>query len=615
MTMHRPHGTPAPAAPRHTPTAPDRRWPCTALLAALLLAACSSTPLPPWPAKAPAPPPRTAAAPLPPSATPQPGVVVPAPTTRPALAAQPVPMAPPPQAGTLPDLPYSAAVAARFPDPAIRYNTPGLAENRRAFTTNAEIGRWLDQLAETPSRTGTVASVLRLGPSQRGEPITALVLTHAKDTRPDTLLDSKRPTALLIGQQHGDEPAGSEALLVVAQELAHGLLEPLLEQINVVIVPRANPDGAEAGTRTTANGVDMNRDHLLLHTPEARALAMLVRDYRPVVVLDAHEFTVAGRYLQKYNALQRHDALLQYATTANLHEFLTKAAKEWYHEPMVRTLKGQNLSTEWYHTTSTRPDDLRMSMGGVQPDTGRNVNGLKNAVSLLVETRGIGIGRTHIQRRVHTQITAIASALRSTAERATSLEQVRAFVARDTIAQACRDQTVVEAGQTPEQHELTMLDPETGADRVLRVDWNSSLKLRTLKQRARPCGYWLSAEAGEAVERLRLMGLQVLRVAEPGSLLADTFQETAREAGAREDVRGPMANGGIVRTQVTLVRSAIDVPAGSYYVPLNQTLAPLAVAALEPDTQNSYFANRVIGRLEDSARIMGTPSLVFEEMQ
>jgi hypothetical protein len=39
------------------------------------------------------------------------------------------------------------------------------------------------------------------------------------------------------------------------------------------------------------------------------------------------------------------------------------------------------------------------------------------------------------------------------------------------------------------------------------------------------------------------------------------------------------------------------------------------VAALEPDTQNSYFANRVIGRLEDSARIMGTPSLVFEEMQ
>ena len=44
-------------------------------------------------------------------------------------------------------------------------------------------------------------------------------------------------------------------------------------------------------------------------------------------------------------------------------------------------------------------------------DTGRNVNGLKNAVSLLVETRGVGLGRLHIQRRVHTQVTTITSAL------------------------------------------------------------------------------------------------------------------------------------------------------------------------------------------------------------
>jgi len=612
MTM--PHGAPA-HHDTHAPQAGGRRLLLPALLAAAFLAACSSTPLPPWPGKAPAPQPPRAAPVPPPLGMPQPGIVA-APVPAPLPAPRAVPMPTPPQAGTLEDLPYSAAVAARFPDPGTRYSTPGLADHRRAFTTNAEIGQWLDQLAHTPAHHGTVAGVLHLGPSQRGTPIPALVLTRARDVQPDTLVASKRPTVLLIGQQHGDEPAGSEALLVVAQELAQGLLEPLLDQINVVIVPRANPDGAEAGTRTTANGVDMNRDHLLLGTPEARALAVLARDYRPVLVLDAHEFTVAGRYLQKFHALQRHDALLQYATTGNVHEFLTKAAKEWYHEPMLRTLKAQDLSTEWYHTTSTRPDDLRMSMGGVQPDTGRNVNGLKNAVSLLVETRGIGIGRAHIQRRVHTQITAITSALRSTAERAASLEQVRSFVARDTVAQACRDQAVVEAGQTPEQHELTMLDPETGADRVLRVDWNSSLKLRTVKQRARPCGYWLAADASAAVERLKLLGLQVLRVAEPGALLADTYHETASETATRQDVRGPMEDGqNIVRAQVSLVRSALDVPAGSYYVPLNQPLANLAVAALEPDTQNSYFANRLIDRLQDTARIMGTPSLVFEETQ
>jgi hypothetical protein len=61
------------------------------------------------------------------------------------------------------------------------------------------------------------------------------------------------------------------------------------------------------------------------------------------------------------------------------------------------------------------------------------------------------------------------------------------------------------------------------------------------------------------------------------------------------------------------VRAAIDVPTGSYYIPLNQPLAHIAVAALEPDTQSSYFANHLIGELEHTARVMATPSLVFEE--
>ena len=69
-----------------------------------------------------------------------------------------------------------------------------------------------------------------------------------------------------------------------------------------------------------------------------------------------------------------------------------------------------------------------------------------------------------------------------------------------------------------------------------------------------------------------------------------------------------------MRVEVGAARAAIDVPAGSYYVPLNQPLANLAVAALEPDTQNSYFANRLVDDLSHTARVMATPALVFEEI-
>jgi len=55
--------------------------------------------------------------------------------------------------------------------------------------------------------------------------------------------------------------------MVVARELAQGLLEPLLARIHVIVVPRANPDGAALGQPGTAQGTDLERDHLSLDHP------------------------------------------------------------------------------------------------------------------------------------------------------------------------------------------------------------------------------------------------------------------------------------------------------------------------------------------------------------
>ena len=550
---------------------------------AVLLSACTSTPLPPRTITSPAP---TAAA-----------VAAPATTT---------------------PLPYSVNVANRFPAPSVVYSTPGLQAGRTAFTTQAEIQVWLREQAAAAQRIpGVKAAVLPIGLSQRGQAIEALVLTRSSATDAATVLASGKPTVLLIGQQHGNEPAGSEALLVVARELAQGLLQPQLEQINVLIVPRANPDGAATDQRVTANGLDMNRDHLLLNTPEAQSLAKLVRDYQPMVVVDAHEYTVVGRYLEKFGHIQKYDALMQYATTANLPEFLTKAAEEWYRRPMLAALKAQGLSSDWYYTTSNDLADKKFSMGGAQPDTGRNVGGLKNSVSLLIETRGVGIGRLHLQRRVHTHVTAIASVLASTAQRASELGQLRPYIDKEVSSAACKDEAVVQAALTPTQYELTMLDPTTGVDKAVTVEWNSALTLKPVKSRARPCGYWLAATSGVAVERLRLHGVKVQRLLETGALQADAYRETARTAGERVDVRGTIADGDkrIIQVQVALEPSTLSAPAGSYYVPLSQPLGHLVFAALEPDTQSSFFANQLLQSLQDTARVMQPPTAKLEDLK
>lgn len=116
---------------------------------------------------------------------------------------------------------------------------------------------------------------------------------------------------------------------------------------------------------------------------------------------------------------------------------------------MRKALADQRLSADPGATPPPQSGRTQPLHGRRAADTGRNVNGLKNAVSLLVETRGVGMERTDIQRRVHAQVTAIGSALRTTSERASELQQVRSFVTRDVSSLACRGSVVIEAAQTP----------------------------------------------------------------------------------------------------------------------------------------------------------------------
>lgn len=497
-------------------------------------------------------------------------------------------------------LPYSMAVAARFPAPPVRYETPGLAEGREQYTSNDELQAWLVDLVRVGGRDGTRVELIEAGRSQQGAPLQALHLSRG----------AGRPVVLLIGQQHGDEPAGAEALMVVARELARGRLGDVLDRIDVVVLVRANPDGTAWNTRVAADGIDINRDHLLLRTPEARAQAKLVRELAPIVVVDLHEHTVVGRYLEKFDAVQRNDLLLQYTMTANYPDSLAQASQRWFIEPIRQALSGQGLSHEWYYTNPTTPGDLRLSMGGLQPDTGRNVNGLKQTVSILLESRGVGIGRAHLQRRVHSHVVAVRAVLGSAAEHAPDILALQRDAGSEVAAAACRGDMVVLAAATTQRRELLMLDPETGADKAVSVAWDSALQPRVLRTRERPCGYWIGAEGALAVQRLRELGARVQRLAGDTMLQAEGWQELSRIETSRPDVRGTVADAAhtVIGVRVALSPRAATVPKGSWYVSLEQPLANLVVAALEPDTPNSYFANRVLPSLDTVLRVRSPPA-------
>ncbi len=363
------------------------------------------------------------------------------------------------------------AVAARYADPAIDLATPAFAPGKTDFTSQEELEAFIGQLVS-----GSPDVRMRvIGHSQERRAIPMLVFARPAAAFGADVQKNGKPTILIIGQQHGNEPAGSEAALALAAQLASGPRAAILDRVNVIIVPRANPDGAYHFVRGLHDGADVNRDHLLESTPEGRALGRVSADYQPEVVLDCHEFGVKTRWLEKFGGLQRHDALIQYATVSNLPPRLTEIAETMFRQPLVKALGDAGLTQSWYYASSYDMTDKVVYMGGVAPDTGRNIAGLRNAVSFLIETRGVGIGRAHFKRRVQTHLIAMNSVLDSTASNGSALMAAVRQIGAEVAGMAGTGDLVVAGAATPMRHELELIDPETGADKNVEVDWRSAL--------------------------------------------------------------------------------------------------------------------------------------------
>jgi len=137
---------------------------------------------------------------------------------------------------------------------------------------------------------------------------------------------------LFVGTMHGNEQNSGNLLDKWLDELEANV-DTVPAGRSVVIVPRINPDGAAANTRTNANGIDLNRNFSSaswksvvtepdgtvgpaggpspLSEPESQALANYVQAQRPRLTVDYHSH--AG--IVQGNDAGDADALaLQYAT-------------------------------------------------------------------------------------------------------------------------------------------------------------------------------------------------------------------------------------------------------------------------------------------------------------
>ncbi len=130
--------------------------------------------------------------------------------------------------------------------------------------------------------------------------------------------------------------------------------------------------------------------------------------------------------------------------------------------------------------------------------------------------------------------------------------------------------------------------------------WTSGLALGTPRTRSHACGYWLSANAAQATERLGMMGR--LCAACGGAVFAGRGNLPKQRSRNRQwhhhYQSGTRPHGSRTRQ---LLRQHEPTPAF------------LAAAALEPDTPYSFYSHGILSQLNETARVVALPQIVFEE--
>ncbi|MCT7654419.1 succinylglutamate desuccinylase/aspartoacylase family protein [Oceanimonas sp. NS1] len=108
-----------------------------------------------------------------------------------------------------------------------------------------------------------------------------------------------KATVMVLAAQHGNEPAGAEAVQQLARELLSGEHDGLLARLNLVLVAMANPDGRDLSRRHNANDDNTNIDYVALAAGETRLLVNALHRFDPDLVYDSHESGIWKRQLTR----------------------------------------------------------------------------------------------------------------------------------------------------------------------------------------------------------------------------------------------------------------------------------------------------------------------------
>lgn len=458
-----------------------------------------------------------------------------------------------------------------FPELDFPIVTPAF-KKKNGFTKHEEMVAFLDSLEKANPSLMTISTI---GTSQKGKSIVKVILTNKRNNTPKTKV-------WFQGGLHGDEPASTEGLLYLMYEiLSNKSRQAILDELEICIVPMANVDGYEKQDRYAANGLDLNRDQTKLAVQESVFLKQAFSDFDAQVAVDFHEYRPYRKdfvLFSESGICSRFDVMLLYSGNLNIPENLRKFTETTFISAVRDTLSANNFVFHDYFTTQKYLGDIHVDQGSTAARSSATNYALTNAVSALIEVRGVGIGRTSFKRRIKTTYLIAQSFLETTLANQQNIEA--------EIATAIKQQNeaVVKANRKISNEKIKVIDLATSTEIELEFTVHNANQQTPEVVRPRPVAYILAPSQFVLAQKLRTLGLNVDSVTTASTIDIEKYLVT-EYSQSNEKMEGIFTQ----KVKVDIQATSYQLEAGSFVIYTNQRKGNLAIETLEPDAPNSFI--------------------------
>ena len=471
--------------------------------------------------------------------------------------------------------------------------------------------------AETPSYDAAVAYLKKLdkasplislrtfGRSAQGRALYVVVAARDRAFSPEAARKTGRPTLLAQAGIHSGEIDGKDAGLMLLRDVAFRGKASLLDRATLLFVPVFNADGherssewnrpnqrgpARQGWRATAQNLNLNRDYMKADSPEMQAMLALINQWSPALYLDIH---VSDGIDQQYDITYDYNGISgAFAWSPNISKWLN----EIYRPATETALKtAGHIPGQFFESDNEFDVAKGFSVGPAPPRYSQGYGDLRHLPTVLIETHSL---KPYLQRVLGTYVL-LESALRTLGAEGKALQGAIAAdssAVRPVVplsrAKATGERTTTDFLGIA--HE-TYLSPATGRP---EIRWLGTPKLypqvpvtlvKPSVEVARPKGYWVPVTKPEVIARLKVHGIRMETLPAARTITVEMYRLVNPQPQTNSGFH-PFEGRYTLTTGVKAETRQESFPAGSVRVPTDQPLGDLAVALLEPASNDSLLA-------------------------